>query len=493
MLNPITNVIAYGSGIPESTVRLLVTLGLTYPIAAYYQRNLLKPLSATGVDERNSYILTAGLGLAIFFSGFRIIHSLITIYASYAFMWFGDQMHNRKAGAIAVFAFNLLYLLAGYWAKSSEIYEISWTTPQCVLCLRLIGLGIDVYDGKSIAAEPTKVPRAHSVDDDVKIKRAPLSFGSDTALANVPELRYILAYCYFPSSFLVGPQFSFSLYRKFITFEKYADLSPDDLQKSKKAQMDYMYRCIATGLTYLLVQQLVGSQYPTSYLLTPEFASLNIFKRLITFWICGKMVYNKYLGVWNLTEGACTLFGISYAGPNNGQADFSGLANVSPRVFELATSTEQVIASFNMNTNLWVKVYIFKRLKFLNNKSLSQAVSLAFLAIWHGFHLNYFLTFIMEFLDVEAEEVLKKHLRPKVMRHTQKNPLLDTAWKVLAWIICTSTVNYAVVGFDLLLFRKAWVAYKAVWFIGHIAIASILFGGKFLKSPQIIQSAKKQE
>lgn len=303
MLNPVTTAIAYGSGIPESTVKLLVTLGLAYPIAAYYQRNLLKPLPATGVEERNSYILTTGLGLAIFFSGFRIIHSLITIYASYALMWFGDQMHNRKAGAIAVFAFNLLYLLAGYWAKSSEIYEISWTTPQCVLCLRLMGLGIDVFDGKSISAETTKIPRAHSVDDDVKIKRAPLSFGSDTALANVPELRYILAYCYFPSSFLVGPQFSFSLYRKFITFDNYAELSPNDLQKSKKAQMDYMYRCVATGLTYLLVQQLIGSQYPTSYLLTPEFASLNIFKRLVTFWICGKMVYNKYLGVWNLTEG----------------------------------------------------------------------------------------------------------------------------------------------------------------------------------------------
>jgi lysophospholipid acyltransferase 5 len=162
-------------------------------------------------------------------------------------------------------------------------------------------------------------------------------------------------------------------------------------------------------------------------------------------------------------------------------------------VFEFATSTEQVIASFNMNTNLWVKVYIFKRLKFLNNKSLSQVVSLAFLAIWHGFHVNYFVTFITEFLVVEAEGVLRKRLRPSIMRHTQNNPILDTAWKVLAWIICTSTVNYAVVGFDLLLFRKAWIAYSTIGFIGHIAIASVLFGGKFPKSPQIFQSAKKTE
>ena len=26
-------------------------------------------------------------------------------------------------------------------------YDISWTMPQCVLCLRLIGVAIDVYDG----------------------------------------------------------------------------------------------------------------------------------------------------------------------------------------------------------------------------------------------------------------------------------------------------------------------------------------------------------
>ncbi|KAM3583140.1 hypothetical protein VKS41_004889 [Umbelopsis sp. WA50703] len=304
MLNPVTSTIAYGSGIPESTIRLLVTLGLAYPIAAYYQRILLKPLSATGVEERNSYILTTGLGLAIFFSGFQIFHSIITIYASYAFIWFGDQLHNRKAGAIAIFAFNLVYLLAGYWGKSGEDYEISWTTPQCVLCLRLMGLGMDIFDGESIAAEPTKIPRAHSVDDDVKIRRVPLSFGSDTALESIPELRYILAYCYFPSAFLIGPQFSFSLYKKFITFDNFANRSPDELQKAQKAQKDYMYRCVSTGLTYLLAQQLIGSQYPTSYLLTPEYASLDIFKRLITFWICGKMVYNKYLGVWNLTEGS---------------------------------------------------------------------------------------------------------------------------------------------------------------------------------------------
>ena len=33
-------------------------------------------------------------------------------------------------------------------------YDISWTMPQCVLCLRLIGLTWDVYDGARARREP---------------------------------------------------------------------------------------------------------------------------------------------------------------------------------------------------------------------------------------------------------------------------------------------------------------------------------------------------
>ncbi|GAB5592920.1 hypothetical protein Unana1_07820 [Umbelopsis nana] len=417
-------------------------------------------------------------------------------------------------GAIGVFIFNTVYLLIGYWSKSGEGYEISWTMSQCVLCLRLMGLGMDVYDGRVNAVEPTNDTRVDSATKGVKVNRSPLSFGSDTALEQLPSLPHVMAYCYFPSAFLIGPQFSFSLYKKFITFQQFENLKAAELEKAKFQQKKYMEQCAVTSIGYLLAQQIIGSQYPTSYLLTQEFASLNIFKRLVIFWITGKFVYNKYLGVWTLTEGifqrrdtdyeqskrltsleyilgACALFGISYSGSNNGNADFSGLANVSPRIYELATSTSQVIASFNMNTNLWVKIYVYKRLRFLNNKSISQAASLAFLAIWHGFHLNYFQTFLMEYLDVEAEVVLNSRLRPLLKPYLQSNSSLESVWKVVAWLTCTFTVNYAIIGFDLLLFRKAWVAYKNVWFLGHIATATVLIAGTVMKPPRA--SANKSE
>ena len=41
--------------------------------------------------------------------------------------------------------------------------------------------------------------------------------------------------------------------------------------------------------------------------------------------------------------------------------------------------------------------YVYKRLRFLNNKHISQLSALAFLAVWHGFYVGYFVSFTQEF------------------------------------------------------------------------------------------------
>lgn len=97
----------------------------------------------------------------------------------------------------------------------------------------------------------------------------------------------------------------------------------------------------------------------------------------------------------------------------------------------------------------------------------------------------------MEYLDVEAEAVLNSRLRPLLKPYLQSNSSLESVWKVVAWLTCTFTVNYAIIGFDLLLFRKAWVAYKNVWFLGHIATATVLIAGTIMKPPRA--SANKSE
>ena len=51
-----------------------------------------------------------------------------------------------------------------------------------------------------------------------------------------------------------------------------------------------------------------------------------------------------------------------------GEPDWKGCANVRLRTLESATWFHHYVAAFNINTNQWCMNYIFKRLKFLNNR-----------------------------------------------------------------------------------------------------------------------------
>ncbi|EDW30929.1 GL12606 [Drosophila persimilis] len=65
---------------------------------------------------------------------------------------------------------------------------------------------------------------------------------------------------------------------------------------------------------------------------------------------------------------------------------------------------EHYVQSFNVNTNQWVGQYIYKRLKFLNNRTISYGAALGFLAIWHGYHSGYYMAFLMEYMVVSTEK-----------------------------------------------------------------------------------------
>merc|ERR1712013_878777 len=83
----------------------------------------------------------------------------------------------------------MTYLMAGYWYMAGETYDISWTMPQCVLCLRLIGLTWDVYDG-------------------TRQKDSPDSLSTDqakTALSTSPNILEMLSHSFFIGGYFVGP------------------------------------------------------------------------------------------------------------------------------------------------------------------------------------------------------------------------------------------------------------------------------------------------
>ncbi|KAG9304485.1 hypothetical protein G9A89_020049 [Geosiphon pyriformis] len=485
------------SGIGEPALRLLLTILSAYPVALVYHLTLLRPISSKNAAFiRNSYIVGTGLALSYFYNGRDIIHSLITTTVTWLTMWFGDVIDNRKISAIIVFIFNLGYLITGYYFNSTDTYDISWTMTQCILCLRMIGFAMDFMDASSYL-KSKKIDQKESKTTALKDKhifrngnisptnlvtkpivRDPVSFGKDCQLPVLPSFFETIGYAHFFGAFLVGPQFSFSLYKKFITFSIYPN--PNNIPSGSYS---HALKSFLLGATYLGVAQIGNGVFPMSYLITKEYAAKNLIERLAFMWFAGKFTFSKYLGIWTLVEGACVLSGITFNGYNDhGHAEWNGLANVVKHRFEFATTFTEIIGSFNTNTNLWSKLYIFKRLIFLNNKNISSIATLFFLAIWHGIHPGYFMTFFLEFLDVETEKRWSKRLTPyttPIYDEKNKSNLIIKLVKRLhlffCWLGQTSGLHYAMVSFEILKWNNVITAWQNVYYCGHIVVFTLLF------------------
>jgi len=173
---------------------------------------------------------------------------------------------------------------------------------------------------------------------------------------------------------------------------------------------------------------------------------------------------------------------------------------VNPINYEFATSLTQIVTSFNMNTNFWAKLYIFKRLRFLGNKNLSALGVLLFLAIWHGTHLGYFFCFGLEFMDMETERRWTARLgRPMnafiARQQGVAHVVSKAAWGTITWLLTTSALYFAAVPFDLLQMDKSLAAvrsinYLGIWvmlgFLGTDIVLSIVMPKK--RSPKSIKT-----
>lgn len=85
----------------------------------------------------------------------------------------------------------------GYLYTQGTDYNFEWTIPECILTLRLTAIVIDVYDGH-------------------QMKFGKIDVKNDAALFENPGLLDLLAACYLPFTFQVGPQFEFKRFHSFL-------------------------------------------------------------------------------------------------------------------------------------------------------------------------------------------------------------------------------------------------------------------------------------
>jgi len=203
--------------------------------------------------------------------------------------------------------------------------------------------------------------------------------------------------------------------------------------------------------------------------------------RLIYLYVSLHSSLIKYLGVWLLSEGSCILAGIGFAGwDKDGKPRWDGLSNVLPYRFETATNFQHLIESFNINTNEWVKKYVFKRLRFLNNRNISALSTLMFLAIWHGFAIGYFICFFFEFIYMEAEKRWKEMTKPFIdplysdEKPTTPKLVARYAYSCFAWFCVAMGLHFAFGTFEMKALSPSIEFMSVYYFFAPIIAFSII-------------------
>ncbi|XP_065060925.1 lysophospholipid acyltransferase 5-like [Rhopilema esculentum] len=460
--------LAKAIGTSEPGLRFLIALLIGYPLALLYHATVARASPIV----KNLYFTIFGLNILYFCFAQDFVYPAISILVTYIVL---VLIGGTRASVFVLFSFNMGYLIVGYIFTSSDSYDIKWTTPQCILCLRLIGLAWDCYDGK----RPKEV-----LSNDQKL----------TALDRIPTLLEICGFSFFYGAQMAGPQFPMKRYIAFIE----GTLIDENAEKNGGSRFVAGFLRFSLGVVFLVSFVLLDPVYPTYHILTKDFLDAPLWKKCIevVFWY--QIMFLKYIFVWLFAEGCCILTGLGYNGVNkDGKAKWDGLKNIRITKYFTGYYLETLVHCFNVNTNEWVAKYVFKRLRFLGNKNISHLTALLFLAIWHGFYIGYFLTFASEFVII----VLQRQFADNV-HHFTGLVFDDLSLPIKCLLIPFMYVfkhvafAYSVIPFALLRWRRTKVVYGSMYYIGTVITLVVIVVNLSIwfyrqsKKPKVKDSAK---
>lgn len=262
-------------------------------------------------------------------------------------------------------------------------------------------------------------------------------FQKDRRLVELPNLLDYAGFVFFFPSMLVGPAFDFAEYRRWLDttmFEVPAAVDPAKKpptrrkRKVPRSGTPAMLK-LATGLLWILSFLKLSGYFPPETLLSDQYLDYGFLRRVFVLHMVGFTARTKYYGVWTMTEGACILAGLGYNGvdPATGKVSWDRLQNISPWGVETAQNTRGYLEAWNINTNKWLRNYVYLRVTPRGKKPGFRASLATFTtsAFWHGFYPGYYLAFVLaSFIQTVAKSQSAPspfpawHIYLPVTRHT---------------------------------------------------------------------------
>lgn len=236
-----------------------------------------------------------------------------------------------------------------------------------------------------------------------------------------PLLDYAGWVLFFPALF-AGPSFDYTDYRQWLDTTMFDAPNVDPAKKPpvrKKRKIPRSggpaaWKAVGGLVLIGLFMGFSGSYYP-SMLTADSFVEYGLLRRIWSLYMVSFTARLKYYGVWYLTEGSCILAGLGYNGvdPVTGKISWNRLQNIDPWAVETAQNPRGYLGGWNMNTNNWLRNYVYLRVTPRGKKPGFRASLMTFgtSALWHGFYPGYYLSFVLaSFIQTAAKrESLKMY------------------------------------------------------------------------------------
>ncbi|KAI1412979.1 MBOAT family protein [Hypoxylon sp. FL1857] len=457
-------------GASPDELKLIFSFLLSYPLAG-----LLKRVPDARPQYKNLFIISGGLfylvGLYSLWAGVRtlFISSAVTYALAY---YLPTSAYMPWIAFVFLMGHMAVNQLSRQFADDPSSVDI--TGAQMVLVMKLSAFAWNVFDGT--------LPEDQLSD-----------FQKSRRILKLPNLLDYAGYVLFFPSLMAGPAFDYNEYRGWIDcsmFDVPATVDPAKKPPTRKKRKiprsgtPAMMK-LASGVVWIWLFLNLSKYYSHQVLLDDRYMNYGFLRRVLIMHMVGFTARCKYYGVWFMAEGSCILAGLGYNGvdPVTGKVYWNRLQNINPWGVETAQNSRAYLENWNMNTNKWLRYYIYLRVTPRNRKPGFRASLATFVtsAFWHGFYPGYYLSFILASFVQQAAKHYRRNIRPFFLDPVTQKPLPNKKYyDIASWLATQTTFSFVVTPFVILRLDQSLQAWSRVYFY---AIATTGASMAFFASP----------
>ncbi|KAK1321893.1 hypothetical protein QJS10_CPA03g02052 [Acorus calamus] len=451
-------------GVSVPVLRFLMCFLATIPVSFAWR-------FVPGRIPRHVYSAATGVVLSyLSFGASSNLHFIVPMSIGYLFM----IAFRRHCGLLTFFAaFGYLIGCHVYYMSGDAWKEggIDATGALMVLTLKVISCAINYNDG---------LLKEEGLREAQKKYR----------LIQCPSIIEYVGYCLCCGSHFAGPVYEMKDYLDWTEekglWSRSGGPSPSPYGATLRA---IVQAGICMGM-YLYL----GALYPLSRFNEPIYQEWGFWHRLWYQYMSGFTARWKYYFIWSISESSIIISGLGFSGWSGSppKAQWDRAKNVDILGVELATSSVQLPAVWNIQVSTWLRYYVYERLITKGKKPgflqllATQTVS----AVWHGLYPGYMIFFVQSALMIAGSRVIYRWQQGI----PEKMGLFKNLLSLMNFFYTILVLNYSCIGFQVLSLNETLGSYKSVYYVGTVIPVVLILLSYIIKParPSKLKARKEQ-